>query len=447
MMRSTQLLAFAIVVSIFISCQKDDPVSGNSDKTLIDLLEKAADGQGLQYFVLPESNDFASIPQDPANALSEAKVELGKHLYHETGLAIHPKYSVGVGTYSCASCHHARAGFQAGRQQGIGDGGFGFGIGGEGRAPNDAYLIDSIDVQPIRTPSAMNGAYQPNQLWNGQFGATHLNVGTESKWTEGTPKAVNLLGFEGLETQAVAGLTVHRMGIDHDFCKNNSYKQYFEAAYPGLQEDELYTIENAGLAIAAYERTLLSNQAPFQQWLRGNRNAMFEDEKKGAILFFGKAKCNECHTGPALNVMDFYALGMPDLNGAGVYGTSPDKAENRGRGGFTDREEDQYKFKVPQLYNLKDSPFLGHGGTFTTVRQVIEYKNDAQSANPAVPTAQLATEFTPLNLTIEEIDQLTLFVENGLYDAELARYEPAQLPSGNCFPNNDVGTKSDLGCN
>jgi len=446
MKRIFQLFVVALSLALLVACQKDDQSQGQIDRTLSDLLEQRSGGDGLSYFMLPASDDFGRIPQDPNNALSAAKVELGKHLYHETGLAIHPKYPEGLGTYSCASCHHARAGFQAGRQQGIGDGGFGFGSGGEGRQPNALYFLDSIDVQPIRTPSAMNGAYQPNQLWNGQFGATHLNEGTQSNWTVGTPKAVNELGYHGLETQAVAGLTVHRMGIDYDFCNNTSYKQYFEKAYPNLTDDDRYTVENAGLAIAAFERTLMANRAPFQQWLRGNKNAMFDAEKKGAIVFFGKGKCYECHTGPALNVMDFYALGMPDLNGAGVYGTSPDKTENLGRGGFTGNAADNYKFKVPQLYNLKDSPFLGHGGTFTSVREIIEYKNAAQSINSAVPASQLAPEFTPLGLTDEEISNLTLFVESALYDAELYRYEPSSLPSGFCFPNNDLGTKNDLGC-
>ena len=256
----------------------------------------------------------------------------------------------------------------------------------------------------------MNGAWQPNMLWNGQFGATHLNVGTESQWAAETPKEVNHLGYEGLETQAIAGLTVHRMDIDEDFCNTTSYKEYFEKAFPNLSGADLYTKENAGLAIAAFERTMLANEAPFQKWLRGNRNAMFEDEKRGAILFFGKASCVSCHTGPALNEMAFYAIGMGDLDGEGIYGTAPDKSENLGRGGFTKNPADNFKFKVPQIYNLTDSPFYGHGGDFTSVKEVIEYKNQAIPRNSMVPASQLAEEFVPLGLTGEEIEHLTRFV-------------------------------------
>jgi cytochrome c peroxidase len=237
------------------------------------------------------------------------------------------------------------------------------------------------------------------------------------------------------------------MDIESEFCSTTTYKEYFEKAFPTLSGTDLYTKENAGLAIAAFERTMLSNEAPFQKWLRGYQKAMFDEEKKGAILFFGKARCVSCHTGPALNKMDFFAMGMADLDGPGIYGTAPDKAENLGRGGFTKNPVDNYKFKVPQIYNLKDSPFFGHGGDFKSVREVIEYKNLAIARNPAVPNSQLAAEFVPLGLSDEEISQLTRFVESALHDASLDRYNPSTLPSGFCFPNNDIYTKSDLGCN
>ena len=58
--------------------------------------------------------------------------------------------------------------------QGIADGGLGYGVRGEGRHPNPVYDTDSLDVQPIRSPSILNAAYQEVQLWNGQFGAHGL---------------------------------------------------------------------------------------------------------------------------------------------------------------------------------------------------------------------------------------------------------------------------------
>ncbi|MFB0908316.1 MAG: cytochrome-c peroxidase, partial [Spirosomataceae bacterium] len=65
----------------------------------------------------------------------------------------------------------------------------------------------------------------------------------------------------------------------------------------------------------------MSNQAPFQQYLRGNNSAMTPIQKEGAKLFFGKANCGSCHNGPSLATMEFYALGMNDLTN-GSYGSN-----------------------------------------------------------------------------------------------------------------------------
>ena len=448
----TQRLAvFVLMVSVLAGC---DLFGGDDDDPELDeqleaaLVDAAPEGEGIEYYNMPASDDFNAIPQDPLNPVTAKKVELGQLLYHETALLVDNKLPEGRFTASCASCHNAKAGFQAGRIQGVGEGGLGFGERGEGRVNNPAYPIDSLDVQPIRSPSAMNGAYQIVNLWNGQFGATGPNVGTEASWTVGTPKENNNLGYEGLETQAIAGLGVHRMGdIPNTIAATDpTYTTLFAEAFPGQAEPA--NRENAGLAIAAFERTLLSNQAPFQRWLDGDTDAMTEQEKRGAIVFFTKAACADCHSGPALSSMTFYALGMNNLDGPGVYGDGPAESagENLGRGGFTGNAADNYKFKTPQLYNLTDSPFFGHGGNFRSVREVVEYKNVAVAQNSTVPTAQLAAEFVPLGLTDDEVNDLVAFIETGLHDPNLDRYVPASTPSGNCLVVNDVQSQADLGC-
>lgn len=455
MMRSSKqliMMAFAATAAL-ASCKKPHTQDITADDVdydaiLKETLNDLAGAEGLDYFKLPESDDYNSIPQDPLNPITSYKVELGRMLFHETGIAMNPKLEdQGFGTYSCASCHHAQGGFQANRQQGVGEGGVGFGMAGEGRTFHPMYPVDSLDLQPIRTPSAMNGAYQIVTLWNGQFGATGPNTGTEDLWPMGTPIWNNQFGHEGLETQAIAGLSVHRLTMDSEVCETyDFYHDMFDIAFSDWPEENRYTKRTAGLAIAAYERTLLSNQAPFQEWLRGDELAMSDAQKRGANLFFGDAGCASCHNGPALNDMNFYALGMPDLDGPGVYAGAGAEGANKGRGGFTGEDADMYKFKTPQLYNLKDSPFYGHGGTFNSVREVIEYKNNAVAANSNVPASQLSEAFVPLNLTDQEITDLVDFIENGLYDPNLMRYVPSDLPSGQCFPNNDAVSQVDQGC-
>lgn len=441
-------LALLITFYVLTSCSDDSDYTAinleTEDKQLQEVLINLSGS--LDTFILPQSTDYQSIPSDPKNPITESKVALGKLLFYETGIGINSKKETNKATYSCASCHHSGAGFQSGIKQGIGDGGMGFGLHGEARVMDPNYTEDLIDIQPIRSPTVLNSAYQKLMLWNGQFGATDDNIGTEANWTEGTPKAVNILGFEGVETQAIAGLSVHRMGIDKAFCDENKYVKLFDNAFPEVDKSERYSITTAGLAIAAYERTLLANNTDFQNWLKGDTRAMNKNEKKGALLFFGKARCYECHSGPALNSENFYALGMNDLSGSGVHGIT-DEVTKKGRGGFTNNPTDNYKFKVPQLYNLADVQFLGHGGNFTSVREIIEYKNNGVKQNNEVPNEMVSDKFSPLGLNDNEITLITEFIEKSLHDNDLKRYDPASLPTGLCFPNADPTSKEDMGCN
>jgi cytochrome c peroxidase len=435
-----------LMFTIFYSCSNDNEINQSLDEDQIAienrLIELYGSASGL---LLPLESDLSRIPMDEGNQLTEDKILLGQMLFHETGLAIDPKLPEGQSTYSCASCHFAEAGFQSGLQQGIADGGIGFGFKGESRVMNPNYHPDSVDVQPIRTPSILNAAYQQVMLWNGQFGANGMNVGTESNWTQGTPKDKNFLGFDGIETQAIAGLGVHRLRIDSLLVDNGPYRTLFDNAFPEVSEEERYSQLNAGLSIAAYERTLLSNEAPFQKMLRNESHTMKEIDFKGAQLFFGKAQCYQCHNGPGMNGMSFHALGMDDLKGNNVIG-AVDEATAKGRGGFTNQPEDNFKFKTPTLYNLKDVQFYGHGGSFSTIADVITYKNLAIAQNQNIPEGSLDPAFSPLDLSEDEIDQLTSFIENALYDPNLTRYVPDQTPLGNCFPNADDLSKTDLGC-
>ncbi|MFT6815770.1 MAG: cytochrome c peroxidase [Sphingobacteriales bacterium] len=443
-----------LALVILASCAKDPEPGAKTNETALDIQLKSvlstASNNNLNSFKLPASDDYISIPQDPKNPITKAKVDLGQLLFHETKLASAPKNAAGEFTFACSSCHHSQAGFQAGRFQGIADGGMGFGIAGEARVKDPRIDGDSLDVQPIRTPSTMNTAYQQVMLWNGQFGATGVNVGTEASWTVGTPKETNKLGFEGIETQAIAGLTVHRMKIDKKFCDDNNYTQMFNRAFPRTPIDKNFTTRNAGLAIAAYERTLLANEAPFQKWLDGEFTALTENQKEGAKLFFdvNKANCVSCHNGPALNSMTFHALGVKNLDGPDVFGPNGTEAGERlGRAGFTGKAEDEFKFKTPQLYNLIDNPFLGHGSSFSTVKDFVVYMNNGVKENSGVPDNKLSVEFKPLGLTTTEINQIVDFIENGLYDPSLSRYTPLAVNSGNCFPVADSVSRIDLNCN
>lgn len=442
-------LLFSLYICVcIVACEPDGPGTGGDDidSRLISQMLIAGGQEGLRAFQMPNPDIYTLIPQDPRNPITPEKVALGKLLFFEPGLGSEPLKTTGAFTYSCASCHLVQAGFQAGVRQGIGEGGIGIGVRGEGRLPSPNYDKLELDIQPIRSPSVLNVAFQELMIWNGQFGATGANIGTENNWTFGTAKEANFQGYEGVETQAIAGLSVHRQAIDTNFLDQNNYRVLFDAAFPNEELYRRYTKITAGLAIAAYERTLLANESPFQKWVSGDLTAMTERQKEGALLFFGKANCVSCHNGPALNSMEFYALGMNDLEGEGTYSGTIGDSTRFGRGGFTNRPEDMYKFKVPQLYNLKDSPFYGHGGSITRLRDVVSYKNKAIPENELVPVSQLAAGFAPLGLMESEIDAITEFLTEALYDPNLERYVPENVLSGFCFPNNDTLSRNEQGC-
>ncbi|WP_103866274.1 cytochrome-c peroxidase [Aquimarina sp. I32.4] len=445
----TKTITLLFTVLLLCSCTSDDeyiPIASNLDKELKLLLVDISKEQGLAYFMLPESDDYTNIPQDPLNPITKEKVELGKLLLHETALGKNPKVESMKDTYSCASCHQATAGFSSGVRQGVGECGIGFGYNGSERVIDNNVPVDSVDIQPVRSPTLLNVAYQDVMLWNGQFGGTGTNEGTEANWDK---IQENFLGLQGVEVQAIKGQGVHRLKVDKDFVDTFGYKEMFDQAFGNIEESMRYTTKNAGLAIAAYERTLLANKSPWQEWLKGDYDAMGTVEKKGAIAFFGKAKCYECHTGPALNDTGFYAFGMGDFdntkNAVVLSGVNFENVK-KGRGGFTKNPNDDYKFKTPTLYNLIDAGFYGHGGTFTSIKDVVAYKNKGVAQSTEVTVENLAPQFGTLDLTDQEIENLTVFIENSLRDTDLTRYVPETIKSGYCFPNNDEQSQMDLGC-
>ena len=440
------IFAWGTVILLLVSCQNDkleDPI----DTELLRAIGAASATGSPDYYILPLENDLAHIPAGINNPLSEAKVALGKNLFFETSFSTNEKHPFAKATFSCSSCHVPTASFLPGRIQGIADGGWGFGLNGERRDQHPDYAENEMDVQGIRPLPLINVSYVKNTSWSGQFGANGVNEGTEAYWGVNDPGTrQNHLGYDGLETQNIAGLDLHRMVYNKKTIEDNGYKNLFDHAFPDMDESKRYGPLTASLAISSYLRQVLSNRAPFQDYLRGNCDALTKPEKEGAKLFFGKAGCYRCHNEPNLGSAGYYGLGVNDLIDAGAYNTSISDKKNLGRGGFTDKEEDYYKFRVPQLYNLSDYAFFFHGSSKASIKEVVDYFNQGTKENNRVPDEYIASQFHPLNLTNEEVDKLVLFLQNGLYDAEMDRYIPASVVSGNCFPNNDPVSRTDLGC-
>lgn len=447
--RLTVFLLLTLCLSV-MSCKYDPlyelPVI---DEELAALVKHTSPSGSLSHFILPESDDLAAIPQEAKNPLNFAKIALGQFLFHETGLGTEPFRGELAGTYSCATCHIAELGFKPGREQGVADGAIGFGNKGDGRTLHPNYRGDDVDAQAARPISLVNVAFVTNSMWNGMFGGGFNNVGTEDRWHI-VPALAENANFEfGIEPQNIDGLVTHRMLITENLVDSLGYRQLFDQAFPEVPLSERYNNFTTAMALSAYLRSILTNRAPFQLWLKGNVEAMTEQQKRGAMLFFGQAGCVRCHEEPNLGGNRFEALGVKDLymnTNIDIFRSTPDDMRNFGRGGFTGKAEDMFRYKVPGIYNQKDSPFYFHGASARTLDEVIAYKNKGISENPNVPQSQLSEFFHPLNLNADQIADLKAFVEEGLYDPDIARYRPAEIRSGNCFPNNDPLSKVETGC-
>ncbi len=438
-----QVMIFFII--FFFSCTQDkitNPLD-NEIKGALDILAKT---NSYDYYIFPESDDVLSLPnQDPNNPITLDKVKLGQLLFHETGLAQGASQEISLETYSCSSCHIASAGFTPGRMQGIADGGLGFGA---NRELWQTYDENEIDAQGLRPLTILNVGYMENTLWSGIFGARGVNEGTEHLWGNDPLSEVNHLGFEALESQNIEGLGLHRLEITDKVLDEYGYREHFDLCFPEIPVEERYSVKTASFALGAYLRNVLANEAPLQKFLKGDNSALTEMQKRGALLFLGKARCSTCHNSPSFGNTEFHALGTEDLYHQGeALNTDESDTRNLGRGFFTGEEEDNYAFKVPQLYNIVDYSHFFHGSSKTTVREVIDFKINAKSENSNVADEKLSPYFRKLYLSEEEVEELVDFLENGLRDPNLERYVPQEVLSGNCFPNNDPFSNFQTGCN
>jgi cytochrome c peroxidase len=169
------------------------------------------------------------------------------------------------------------------------------------------------------------------------------------------------------------------------------YKPYFKEAFG---TDEI-SKERVSRALADYERTRMSGNSPWDRWRHNDDNTAVPDPvKQGHELFFGKARCNQCHLGDSFTDSRFHNLGV---------GWDPRTRTFRDEGRFvvTKNPEDHGAFKTPTLREVtKHAPYI-HDGSIPTLREVVELYNRGGVKNPT-----LDVKIEPLALTEAEIDAL-----------------------------------------
>jgi len=324
--------------------------------------------------------DIWEIFVPPDNPITPEKVELGRKLYFDKRLSVD-------NTVSCATCHDPKFAFTDGKKVSEG-------VKGQKGARN--------------APTVLNAMFFEEQFWDGR-----------AKTLEEQAKQPIINPIE--------------MGMpDHDAVvkKLKGIPEYVDA-FKKVFGGEI-TIDRIAQAIAAFERTLLTGNSPFDRFIAGDQNAISESAKRGWQLFQGKARCITCHEfnrsnpfftdnkyhniGVAMNQEGFAELarkaellvkeGKLDQRKLDELALNPAYSE-LGRFLVTFNPKDIGAFKTPTLRNVElTAPYM-HDGSEATLLDVIEFYNRGGNENP-----NLSGEMRPLNLTDQEKQDLVEFLKS-----------------------------------
>ena len=308
---------------------------------------------------LPKGLKKLKIPAD--NPLTKAKIELGKQLYFDKRLSAD-------NTVSCASCHDPKKGWSNGAR---------FATGFKGLKGGRS------------APTIINAAYQYFQFWDGR--ALHL---------------------EGQALGPIENPIEMNLPLDKMEAKLNKIKGY-QAAFEKAFGSAKITRQNVAKAIASFERTVLSGNAPYDQFKAGNKSALSAAAQRGMDVFFNKAQCSACHAGPSFSDGGFHNIGV------GIKNKKPDL----GRFLVTKLEGDKGGFRTPTLREIaRTAPYM-HDGSLKTLEDVVEFYNKGGVMNP-----QLDEEIFPLKLTKQQKADLVTFLKEGLSSKSYPNIKPPKLP-------------------
>jgi len=327
--------------------------------------------------------------------------------------------------------------------------------------------LDELDSVARMSMSVIGFAFNNRLLFGGFGGELQTTIGSLNPFND--PAGENI---------ALLLLDAHRMlnFQSAELIKVPAFVKLFQDAFPQEAADaaaandltKLVNDQTAFRATATFMRTVVTRNTSFDRFVAGDDRALTGRQRRGARLFFSKATdggagCFTCHSGPILNKQvndpdlagigqfveeNFFNIGIGDhpvqaLNALARGHLDPSKlgkdgfpyhAEDVGRQEITHIADHAFKFRVLTLRQLKDGRNFMHNASFTKVRDVVEYFNAGIPQDPtagAAPT--LSTRFTNprgpgtpngLGLSKDQVDDLTDFLENGLYDPAFVKYDP-----------------------
>lgn len=282
-----------------------------------------------------------AMPYPKNNPYSAAKAELGRQLFFDPHLS-------GPSNTSCATCHNPERSWGDGLPTGVGSAG---------------------NRLARHSPTILNLAWAEVLFWDGRA--------------------------DTLEEQAVQPiLNPDEMNMPMprllDSLRDTpGYRTAFNNAFPG----EPISASTVGKAIATFERTVISGQAPFDQWISGDENAIDASAKRGFVVFNTKGHCSTCHSGWRLTDDSFQDIGLGD--------------DDLGRGKVVEGLEPlRHAFKTPSLRNIAERAPYMHNGSLSTLTDVIRHYRNGFMRRPS-----LSVEIRRLLLTDMDAKDLAAFLK------------------------------------
>jgi cytochrome c peroxidase len=321
------------------------------------------------------------VPED--NPMTPEKVELGKRLFFDPNLS-------GDGSLACASCHLPDQGWTTSTPL----------------SPSYPTTMERRNSQTL-----INVAYNKALIWDGRAGAL------EKQALGPIQNPLHMNQNLDLLVEKLSAMPVYEKG----------FRQVFGTSV---------TPEGIGKALAAFERTLVARNAPFDRYVTGDWQAMSDGALRGMELFKGKARCILCHNGPNFTDGQFHNLGVPaapllsdplvqvavrfDAKRMNVPEYQSVR-EDLGRYLVTKEEKDKGAFKTPTLRDvMRREPYM-HNGLFHSLEEVIDFYDAGGGA-----IAGKSPLIHPLGLTVQEKRDLLAFLQ--ALTGELPTVTPPELP-------------------
>lgn len=396
-MRNAFLGACCLLIILFSeSCKTKD--GKQKDSVAISKMERSN-----TEAMLASLNRTSALPlkvKAPSdNPTTEEKVALGKLLFFDPILS-------GNKDVACATCHHPATGYAEMLDISIGVNGQGLSSERKFKSPNDIPFVQRNAHTVVNT--AFNGI-DINDQYDPETAPMFWDDRVKSLEAQALEPILALEEMRGrqYEEHEILQEVVNRLSSIPE------YMQLFKVAFP---HEPVISSVNIGKAIAAFERTLVTNNSRFDQYMRGDEGAISISEKEG-FETFKKVGCIHCHNGPMFSDYKMHVLGIPDN----------DKLA-KSDSGFAG----QYAFRTASLRNLRFTEPYMHNGSMTDLMKVLEFYEDisfGKSKNPLVPKDQFDPLVKELNLSVKEMRPIISFL-NTLNDPNFDQEIPQSVPSG-----------------